>query len=251
MAELSTFGFHYGQSFVHRLDVRFKLICLVLLTSAVMVAIPTAMVPMSLGGILLWISLRLPLRILGREMLAFLFFLLLVFSIRALSTPGDPWLSWGPLTIAREGLQAGGQVVWRLLMILMLGLVFITTTRPSELKGAVYWLLRPIPFVPAHQAATMVGLMIRFIPVLHQQMRETQSALDARAGLRRRLSLRRLRYFMLPTLRRIVLAADQLSLSMMARGYGDNRAEPAFSARPADGLAVLVAMVVLSVTLMV
>jgi energy-coupling factor transporter transmembrane protein EcfT len=90
MAELSTFGFHYGQSFVHRLDVRFKLICLVLLTSAVMVAMPMAMMPMSLGGILLWISLRLPLRILGREMLAFLFFLLLVFSIRALSTPGDP-----------------------------------------------------------------------------------------------------------------------------------------------------------------
>jgi energy-coupling factor transporter transmembrane protein EcfT len=251
MAELSTFGFHYGQSFVHRLDVRFKLICLVLLTSAVMIAMPMAMMPMSLGGILLWISLRLPLRILGREMLAFLSFLLLVFSIRALSTPGDIWLSWGPLTIAHEGLQAGGQVVWRLLMILMLGLVFITTTRPSELKAALYWLLRPIPFVPAHKAATMVGLMVRFIPVLHQQMRETRSALDARAGLRRRLSWRRLRYFMLPTLRRIVLAADQLSLSMMARGYSINRTEPAFCARPADGLAVLVAGVVLTATLMV
>ena len=251
MAELSTFGFHYGQSFVHRLDVRFKLICLVLLTSAVMVATPTAMMPMSLGGILLWISLRLPLRILGREMLAFLFFLLLVFSMRALSTPGDIWLSWGPLTIAHEGLQAGGQVVWRLLMILMLGLVFITTTRPSALKAAVHWLLRPIPFVPAHKAATMVGLMVRFIPVLHQQIRETRSALDARSGLRRRLSCWRLRYFILPTLRRVVLAADQLSLSMMARGYGGNRTDPAFCARPVDGLAVFVAGVVLTVTLIV
>ena len=251
MAELSTFGFHYGQSFVHRLDVRFKLICLVLLTSAVMVAMPMAMISMSLGGILLWISLRLPLRILGREMMAFLFFLLLVFSMRALSTPGDPWLSWGPLTITREGVQAGGQVVWRLLMILILGLIFITTTRPSELKAAVHWLLRPIPFVPAHKTATMVGLMVRFIPVLHQQMRETQSALDARAGLRRRLSWRRLRYFILPTLRRIVLAADQLSLSMMARGYGDKRTEPAFGARPVDGLAVFVAGTVLTITLMV
>jgi energy-coupling factor transporter transmembrane protein EcfT len=93
--------------------------------------------------------------------------------------------------------------------------------------------------------------MVRFIPVLHQQMRETRSALDARAGLRRRLSWRRLRYFMLPTLRRIVLAADQLSLSMMARGYSINRTEPAFGARPADGLAVLVAGVVLTATLMV
>jgi len=251
MAELSTFGFHCGQSFVHQLDVRFKLICLVLLTSAVMAAMPTAMMPMSLGGILLWTSLRLPLRILGREMLAFLFFLLLVFSMRALSTPGDPWLSWGPLTIAREGVQAGGQVVWRLLMILMLGLVFITTTRPSELKAAVYWLLRPIPFVPAHKAATMVGLMVRFIPVLQQQIRETRSALDARSGLRRRLSWWRLRYFILPTLRRVVLAADQLSLSMMARGYGDHRTEPAFGARAADGLAVLVAGGVLTAAFMV
>jgi energy-coupling factor transporter transmembrane protein EcfT len=184
-------------------------------------------------------------------MLAFLLFLLLVFSIRALSTTGDPWLSWGPLIIAREGLKAGGQVVWRLMMILMLGLVFLTTTRPSELKAAVHWLLRPIPFVPAHKAATMVGLMVRFIPVLHQQIRETQSALDARAGFRRRLSLRRVRYFILPTLRRVVLAADQLSLSMMARGYGGDRTDPAFCARPADGLAVFVAGVVLTVTLIV
>jgi energy-coupling factor transporter transmembrane protein EcfT len=251
MAELSTFGFHYGQSFVHRLDVRFKLICFELLTSAVMAAMPIAMMPMSLGVILLWVSLRLPLRTLGREMVAFLFFLLLVFSIRALSTTGDPLLSWGPLTITREGLQTGGQVVWRLLMVLMIGLVFITTTRPSELKAAVYWLLRPIPFVPAHKAATMVGLMVRFIPVLHQQMRETQSALDARAGFRRRLSLRRVRYFILPTMRRVVLAADQLSLSMMARGYGDNRTDPAFCARPADGLAVLAAGAVLTIILSV
>jgi hypothetical protein len=42
-----------------------------------------------------------------------------------------------------------------------------------------------------------------------------------------------------------------LSLSMTARGYGDNRTEPAFGARPADGLAVLVAGAVLTVTLIV
>jgi phosphotransferase system IIA component len=38
---------------------------------------------------------------------------------------------------------------------------------------------------------------------------------------------------------------------MIARGYGDNRTEHAFGARPADGLAVLVAGGILTVTLIV
>jgi biotin transport system permease protein len=251
MAELNFFGYHYGQSFVHRLDVRCKLVSLLLLTSAVVAAIPAAMGPLSIGLVLLWVALRLPLQILGREILAFLVFLLLVFVVRALSTPGDPWLSWGVLSIAREGLQEGGKVVWRLFMILVLGLVFITTTRPSDLKAAVQWLLRPVPFVPASKAATMVGLIVRFIPVLHQQIRETQSALAARAGMRKRFSIRQIRHLILPTMRRIVLAADQLSQSMMARGYRDKRTDPAFCAGPVDGLAVLLAGTVLTVTLII
>jgi biotin transport system permease protein len=251
MAELNFFGYHYGQSFVHRLDVRCKLVCLLLLTSAIVAATPAAMGPLSIGVLLLWGGLRLPLQILGREILAFLIFLLLVFVVRALATPGDPWIAWGGLSIAQEGLREGGIVVWRLLMILVIGLVFITTTRPSDLKAAVQWLLRPIPFVPAGKAATMVGLIVRFIPVLHQQIRETQSALAARAGRRRRFSLRQIRHLVLPTMRRVVLAADQLALAMLARGYRDQRTEPDFSARPADGLAVLIAGAVLTLSLIV
>lgn len=251
MAELNFFGYQYGQSFVHRLDVRCKLVSLLLLTSAIVAAIPAAMGPLSLGLVLLWGALRLPLQILGREILAFLVFLLLVFVIRALSTPGETWVSWGTLQITHEGLQEGGKVVWRLLMILVLGLVFIATTRPSDLKAAVQWLLGPIPFVPARKAATMVGLIVRFIPVLHQQIRETQSALAARAGTRRRLSLRRMRYLIFPTLRRVVLAADQLSLAMMARGYQEERTDPTFQAQPGDGLTVAVAGAVLVLTLII
>jgi len=251
MAELNFFGYRHGRSFVHRLDVRCKLVSLLLLTSAIVAAIPAAMGPLSLGALLLWGALRLPLQILGREIRAFLIFLLLVFIVRALSTPGDPWVSWGALSIAREGLQEGGQVVWRLLMILVIGLVFITTTRPSDLKAAVQWVLRPIPFVPARKAATMVGLIVRFIPVLHQQIRETQSALAARAGARRRFSLRKIRYLIFPTMRRVVLAADQLALAMLARGYQEKRTDPTFQARLADGLAVALTAAVFVLTLII
>ena len=170
MAELSVFGYRHGRSLAHRLDVRCKLICLFLLTSAVMAAPPVAMGPLSFGIVLLWARLRLPLRRLGYEIRLFLVFLGVVFTIRALSTPGAPVLAGYGLSISREGLYAGAVVVWRLLMILAIGLVFVTTTRPSHLKAAVQWLLRPVPFVPGPKAAMMVGLIVRFIPVLHQQV---------------------------------------------------------------------------------
>lgn len=90
--------------------MRCKLVSLLLLTSAIVTAMPAVMGPFSLGMLLLWVALRLPLQILRRELLAFLIFLLLVFMIRALSTPGDPWVSWGALRVSREGLQEGGKL---------------------------------------------------------------------------------------------------------------------------------------------
>jgi biotin transport system permease protein len=251
MAELSVFGYRHGHSVAHRLDVRCKLIGLLLLTSAVVAAPPAAMGPLSMGAIGLWAMLRLPLRRLGREARFFMAFLLLVFAVRAIATPGVPLLAWQGLSISREGLQQGAVVVWRLTMILVLGLVFITTTRPFHVKAAVQWLLRPVPLVPGAKAATMVGLIVRFIPVLHQQVRETQNALAARGGGRRHLSPGRIRYLVLPTMRRVVLAADQLSLAMLARGYQEDRSDPGLRATPADGLALAAAAAVLVAVLII
>ncbi len=251
MAELNLFGYCHGRTFAHRLDVRWKLACLLMLTSAVMTAKPAAMGPLSFGAILLWTGLRLPLKRFGRELLAFLLFLMFVFSARAVSTPGDPWLSWGLVHVTRDGVREGGQMVWRLLMILVLGLVFIATTRPADLKAAVQWLLRPIPLVPEQKAATMVGLLVRFIPVLHQQIQETQSALAARGAVARRPSLRKIRTIVLPTMRRAVLAADQLSLAMMARGYQERRTEADFYTGWSEYLALASAGVILVGTLII
>jgi energy-coupling factor transporter transmembrane protein EcfT len=238
VAELNVFGYRHGQSFAHRLDVRCKLVCLVLLTWAVALAPPLAMAPLTLGILLLWCRWGLPLRALGAEMAAFVLFLLLVLGVRAAVTPGDVLLNWGPLAITRQGLQAGGVMVWRLAMILVLGLMFITTTRPAHLKAAVQWLLGPLPFIPARRAATMVGLLVRFLPVLHQQISETRNALSARSGMRPRLPLRRIRFLVLPILRRMMLAADQLSLAMAARGYQETRSDPDLRAGPRDAAAL-------------
>lgn len=241
MAELDLFGYRHGGSRVHRLDVRCKLGSLFLLTSAVVAASPAFMGPLSLGAVVLWCGLGLPRRLLGREMRLFLIFLLAVFAVRALATPGERLFHWQWLQVSREGLQAGAVVVWRLVMILVLGLVFVTTTPPFHLKAAVQWLLRPVPLVSGRKAATMVGLMVRFIPVLHQQVRDTQSALAARGGVRTGRFPRQIRYLIWPTMRRIVMAADQLSLAMIARGYQAERTDPELRATAADGVALLVA----------
>jgi energy-coupling factor transporter transmembrane protein EcfT len=251
MAELSHFGYLHGHTFAHRLDVRCKLACLFMLTSAILAASSVSVGPLSIGMLLLWRSLKLPALFLGRELLAFSLFLLLVFGARALSASGDPLVSWGSLHISREGLVDGGLVVWRLLMILILGLVFVATTRPANLKAAVQWLLTPVPFVPERKAAVMVGLLVRFIPVMHQQLRETQMALAARSGRRRPLRLSRLRYLILPTMRRVVLSADQLALAMTARCYTEYRTDPDFEAGRWDGVAIGLSAVVLAIALFV
>ena len=120
-----------------------------------------------------------------------------------------------------QSLAAG-----RLVVVALFGLLVTFTTRPSEIRAAVEWLLRPIPFIPHRQAATMIGLLVRFIPVILSQSAEQQEALRARSIESCKNPLRRITALCMPLLRRTFVTADRLASAMEARCYGTERTIP-------------------------
>ena len=234
MAELTAFAFAAGRSILHRHDVRCKLASLALMTAAC-VSAPAeglGLVSLVLAGLVL--HLRLPLRLFGRELRLLALFLLFILAVRALTTPGTVIAAVGPAALTRQGLAQGGLICWRLANIVMLSLLFVRSTRPAEIKAGVAWLLRPVPGIDAGQAAVMVGLIVRFIPVLHQQINEARIAWLARGGDRRRNPLRQIRHMVMPAMRRTILSADQLALAMEARCFSPRRTDPALRAGRLD-----------------
>ena len=134
-----------------------------------------------------------------------------------------------------RGCTTGLLVSWRLLLIILAGVFLSTTTRAAEVKAGVQWLLDPVPLVPAGRVATMMGLILRFMPLVLEQARETAAAQRARGVENRKNPVYRLRVYAVPLLRRSFERADRLALAMEARCYSEQRGLAGFRRRRSTG----------------
>jgi len=239
MAELTVFGYLPGNSRIHRLDVRFKLLCLVMLSLSIL------QTGFSGAGLLFCllcltiIRIRLSPAAVFREIRYFFVLLLFIFISRALSTPGHVFREFAGIRLTYEGLLDGTLVCARLLVIVLLGLCLVATTRTADIRAAVVRLLKPVPFIPEKRVGTMLGLMIRFIPVILNQARETAEAQKARGIENRKNPVYRLTRMVIPLMRRIFSDADHLVTAMEARCYSEDRTPPDFSVSRKDWMALM------------
>jgi len=245
MAELTPFSYRSGRSILHAMDARFKLLFLILISLASLKAGAWGL-PVLSGGLLVMLSVaRLSSVAILKELRYFLFLLVVVFTARALTTPGEVVFTLKLMTLTREGLADGILVCWRLLLIVLLGFVLAATTRASEIRAAVEWVLKPIPAVPAKRIGTMMGLILRFIPVIFNQARETAEAQRARGIENRKNPLYRLAKLGIALIRRTFENADRLIVAMESRCYSENRTGPVLIAAKRDWIALLVIMVLI------
>ncbi|MBR9979733.1 MAG: energy-coupling factor transporter transmembrane protein EcfT [Desulfatitalea sp.] len=243
MAQLSVFGYRWRSTALHAMDARIKLAALMALSTASLAAGITGMLLASVLVAAAFHQTGTPLvRALG-ELRYFLILLIAIWMLRSASTPGDPLLTWQGMVISRQGVFEGAMLCWRWLLIVFLGMTVCATTRSSGIRAAVEWFLRPLPGVQAHRVGTMIGLLLRFIPVILTQARETADAQRARAVENRKNPIYRMRSMGLPMLRRTFLMADRLAIAMEARCFGDQRTPHAWHFQPMDRIALVIVIV--------
>ena len=240
MAELTIFAYRAGTSMLHGLDVRRKLASMILVSLTTLQTDLSGHLILTIGLAVLIRSIHLPFRPLLKELRYFFILLLFIFIARSLSTPGFPLMAWKAVQLTHQGLYEGVLICWRLTAIVFLGVLFVATTKTSGIKAAVEWLLNPLPFVPGKRAATMMGLIIRFLPVILNQAKETVQAQRARGIENRKNPLYRLSKFTVPLFRRIFQDAEKLILAMEARCYSEIRTDPDLSAHKRDWMALIV-----------
>lgn len=244
MAELTVFSFQPGTSLLHRLDVRFKLGFLILISLTSLSGGFAGLGILTCVLTTLILHSRLPLKSALKELRFFLVWLLLILGARMLSVPGAPLIEIHSYAITLPGLLSGALICWRLAIIALIGFLFVFSTPASEIKAAVQWFLKPFRFIPGKRIATMMGLIARFVPVILNQAKETVEAQRARCVESRRNPLGRLIRLGIPLIRRTFARADQMAVAMEARCYDENRTDPALSAKPADWLALGVMLII-------
>jgi energy-coupling factor transporter transmembrane protein EcfT len=225
MAQLTAFSYIPQDTMVHTVDVRVKLALLMLVSLSVLGADTFGLGMMSFCLLAVIYYLRLPLKSICFELRYIVILLVLVFFARTVSTTGDPLITLKWFSISREGMHAGMLVVWRMALIVLLGLVFTATTSPYSIKAAIQWILKPIPRIPHARVATMMALMLRMIPLILTQASETMDAQQARGVENRKNPFYRIKNFSSPFLRRSFETADRMAIAMDARCYSDHRTD--------------------------
>ena len=238
MAELTLFSYRSGRSLLHRIEVRCKFLGLLCISIVSLNArVPSLLI---LSGLLIFLMMdsRSGFKAFIRQIRYFWVFMMIILIARTLSTKGAQvyYLYFIPISI--QGLGDGLMICWRLFLILLVGLLFVSTTKPSQIKATVMWLSAPIPFVSGQRLATMLSLVMRFIPVILNQASETSEAQKARCVENRKNPIYRLKKIGIPLLRRTFENADRLIFAMEARCYNENRTDPELSFRRTDWVAL-------------
>jgi len=239
MAELTSFSYAAGDSLLHRLDARFKIASVICISLVGLNAYLTGLGILTLILLGMFLGTRLPLFSGLKEIRYFLILLLLIFAARVLATDGIPLIDLNYITISMPGIYNGVLVCWRLILIVMLGFGFVSTTPPATIKAAVQWFLKPVPLVPEKKVAVMMGLVLRFVPVIFNQAGATAAALKARAVENRKNPVYRLTKFGLPLMRRIFERADDLVIALEARAFTEHRTDPELAASKRDWIALM------------
>ena len=240
LGELTTIGFKPGDSPLHQLDPRTKQLVLMILSVATLRGDVPFLLLTSTVMILLSRSANLRIRRFFLEIRYFLLFLSFVFVIRAVSF-NDQLFPVITLDEAKVALI----ICCRLLLVVFMGMLLMSTTRTADIRAALIWGMKPLPFVNERITATMVGLVVRFLPLVLFQANEIGDAMRARGIERRKNPLVRLIRFTITLFRRVFLRADDLVDTMQARCYSEYRTLPELSFSKNDIIAMGVGILLL------
>ena len=244
-----------GNSFIHRLDPRTK----ILATLIYIVAIFFANTPLTYGllagfaAIVIIVS-RLPLGLVFSSLKPIWIIVVLTMLIHMFTAPGENIVyAWKFLKVTAEGLDLGIKMAVRLILLLLFSSILTFTTSPIVLTDGIEKLLRPFKAigVPAHEMAMMMTIALRFIPTLLEETDRIMKAQTARgADFGSGNILQRMKN-MLPLLVPLFISAfrraDELATAMEARcdrgGEGRTRMhELAYSSRDYVAFILVIAL---------
>ncbi len=186
MAKEITLGQYYpGESPIHRMDPRTKLVGTLVYIVALFVAQgPAAYL---LSALFLAMVIRIsgvPLSYMMRGLKPILFILAFSAVFNLFLVDGTPIVRLWKLTITVEGVVRAVYMSLRLIFLIMGSSLMTFTTTPNQLTDGLETGLRPLKkiHVPVHEIAMMMSIALRFIPILVDETDKITKAQMARGA---------------------------------------------------------------------
>ena len=178
--------FFPGQSVIHRLDPRFKIVMTMIFI--VMLFTGKSLVCLAIGAVYTAGAILLsgiPLKMYAKSVKPLLPFLLITAVINMLlMNTGDVLWQWKAIRITVDAVNTSIFMIVRIILLIMGSSILTYTTTPITLTDAIEHLLSPLKRLkfPVHELAMMMSIALRFIPTLIEETDKIISAQKARGA---------------------------------------------------------------------
>ncbi|MBD5115616.1 MAG: energy-coupling factor transporter transmembrane protein EcfT [Ruminococcaceae bacterium] len=249
--------FFPGNSVIHRMDSRFKIVLDILYVVILFVA--DNFISLATAGIFILMAYAVseikPVMMLKslKPLMPIILFTA-VLNLFFVKGTDEPVVSWWIITIYWEGISTAIFMIVRI-VCLIIGMSLLTyTTSPIVLTDAIERLLSPLKKIklPVHELAMMMTIALRFIPTLIEETDKIMSAQKARGadldtgGLMKRAKA--LIPILIPLFVSAFKRANELAMAMECRCYrgGEGRTKlRQLKARPMDFMITMLMLTVL------
>ena len=224
-----------GNSIVHRLDPRSKLVAMILLIIIVFWAnnpITKVILFVATGIFVALSEVPLSFFIKGLRSMFFLIAFTTLFQLFFISG-GHVLFEMGFIKITSYGIEQAGIIFCRFVLIIFFSTLLTLTTMPLSLATAVESLLGPLKRfkVPVHEIGLMLSMSLRFVPTLMDDTIRIMNAQKARGvdfGEGNIIQkVKAMIPILIPLFATSLKRADSLATAMEARGYqgGNGRSQ--------------------------
>lgn len=215
-----------GQSAIHRMDPRTKIILSILYI--VMLFVADNMWGLLLGvlfGFAAYLISRIPVSMIWKSMKPVVPIVIFTAVLNLFLSTGDPLWQWKFLKITKEGIETAVFMSVRILCLIAGTSLLTYTTSPIALTDGIERLLSPLKKIklPVHELAMMMTIALRFIPTLIEETDKIMSAQKARGADLESGGVMQRAKALLPILIPLFVSAfrraDELALAMECRCY--------------------------------
>lgn len=216
-----------GDSFVHRLDPRTKLLLMIAYIAAVFMVNDTWLFALTAAYVVMATRISgVPLSYLWRSLKPLRFILVFMFIINLLvTTAGETVLEWWIIKITTGGIRQAVYISLRLILLVSGTSLMTLTTTPISLTDGLEQLMAPLTRLgfPAHELAMMMTIALRFIPTLMEEAEKITKAQTARGADFETGGIIQRAKSMVPILVPLFVSAfrraDELAMAMESRCY--------------------------------
>lgn len=219
--------FFPGESILHRLDPRTKLVLVFSLVVLIFV-FKTWIGYAFLYGVLIMMIMfsKINLKQILRGLKPLLFIIIFTFVLNLFFVrEGKMLVDFGFIKITVEGIKLAASLSIRLIFLILVTTLLTYTTSPIQLTDAIERLFKPLNKIkfPVHELAMMMTIAIRFIPTLIEETDKIMKAQTARGAEFDSKNIFKRAVNMIPLLVPLFVSAfrraDELAFAMEARCY--------------------------------